>query len=82
MRFTIELKSEKCRVSKKTEPPKRPRGRPVTGRPPKRNMTMRLAVDVAEYLDTVENKAEAVETAVRASESYQAREAKNEQSTR
>ena len=43
-------------------------------------MTMRLAVDVAEYLDTVQNKAEAVETAVRATSSYQSYEGKNEQS--
>lgn len=64
----------------KAPTPKRPRGRPVTGRPPKRNMTMRLAADVAEYLDTVENKAEAVETAVRATSSYKSYEGKNEQS--
>lgn len=60
-------------MPKKTKPPKRPRGRPVTGRPPKRNMTMRLAVDVAEYLDTVDNKAETVEAAVRASEGFQSK---------
>lgn len=57
-------------MTKKTKPQKRPRGRPVTGRPPKRNMTMRLAADVAEYLDTVENKAQAVEAAVRASKGF------------
>ena len=55
----------------KKEPPKRPRGRPATGRPPKRNMTIRLASDVAEYLDTVENKAEAVEDAIRRTDEYQ-----------
>lgn len=49
---------------------KRPRGRPATGLPPKRNMTIRLASDVAEYLDTVKNKAEAVEKAVRATEGF------------
>ena len=49
---------------------KRPRGRPATGLPPKRNMTMRLASDVAEYLDTVENKAEAVEDAIRRTDEY------------
>lgn len=54
----------------KAPTPKRPRGRPVTGRPPKRNMTLRLASDVAEYLDTVENKAQTVEAAVRASEGF------------
>lgn len=54
----------------KREPPKRPRGRPATGRPPKRNMTLRLAADVAQYLDTVDNKAEAVEKAVRATEGF------------
>lgn len=67
-------------MTKKTKPQKRPRGRPKTGRPPKRNMTLRLAVDVAEYLDTVENKAEAVETAVRATSPYKSYEGKNEQS--
>lgn len=62
------------------EPPKRPRGRPVTGRPLKRNKTLRLAPDVAEYLDTVPNQAETVETAVRATSSYKLYEGKNEQS--
>ena len=57
-------------MAKKTEQPKRPRGRPVTGLPRKKHMTLRLAADVAEYLDTVENKAEAVETAVRATEDF------------
>lgn len=52
------------------EPPKRPRGRPVTGRPLKRNKTLRLAPDVAEYLDTVDNQAETVEAAVRSTSSY------------
>lgn len=64
-------------MTKKTKPQKRPRGRPKTGQPPKRNMTMRLAADVAEYLDTVKNKAQTVEAAVRASESYKSHKAKN-----
>jgi hypothetical protein len=33
-------------------------------------MTMRLAADVAEYLDGVENKAEAVEAAVRSTKEF------------
>lgn len=57
-------------MPKQSEPPKRPRGRPVTGRPPKRNMTLRLAPDVADYLATVENKAETVEAAVRKSKGF------------
>lgn len=57
-------------MPKKTEPPKRPRGRPVSGRPPKRNTTMRLAPDVADYLDTVAKKAETVEAAVRLTDGY------------
>ena len=52
------------------EPPKRPRGRPVTGRPLKRNKTLRLAPDVAEYLDTVPNQAETVEAAVRSTKEF------------
>lgn len=54
----------------KAPTPRRPRGRPVTGRPRKRHITLRLAADVAEYLDTVENKAETVEAAVRATEGF------------
>ena len=57
-------------MPKNTEPPKRPRGRPVTGRPLKRNKTLRLAPDVAEYLDKVDNQAETVEAAVRSTEGY------------
>lgn len=57
-------------MPKQSEPPKRPRGRPVTGRPPKRNITLRLAPDVADYLATVENKAETVEAAVRKSKGF------------
>ncbi len=57
-------------MPKNTEPLKRPRGRPVTGRPLKRNMTLRLAPDVADYLDTVAKKAETVEAAVRSTEGY------------
>lgn len=52
------------------EPPKRPRGRPVTGRPLKRKKTLRLAPDVAEYLDTVDNQAETVEAAVRSTKEF------------
>lgn len=55
---------------KAEEPPKRPRGRPVTGRPLKRNKTLRLALDVAEYLDTVPNQAETVEAAVRSTKAF------------
>lgn len=55
------------------EPPKRPRGRPVTGRPLKRNKTLRLAPDVAEYLDTVPNQAETVEAAVRSTKDYKSK---------
>jgi uncharacterized protein (DUF4415 family) len=58
-------------MPKDTEPPKRQRGRPVTGRPRKRNTTLRLARDVADYLDTVAKKAETVEAAVRSTEGYQ-----------
>jgi len=57
----------------KTEPPKRSRGRPVTGRPIKRNKTLRLAPDVAEYLDKVDNQAETVEAAVRGSKAFRDR---------
>jgi hypothetical protein len=57
-------------MPKNTEPPKRPRGRPATGRPRKRNTTLRLAPDVADYLDTVAKKAETVEAAVRSTEGY------------
>lgn len=57
----------------KTEPPKRSRGRPVTGRPLKRNKTLRLAPDVAEYLDNVDNQAETVEAAVRGSKAFRDR---------
>lgn len=42
----------------------------MTGRPPKRNMTLRLSPDVADYLDTVAKKAETVEAAVRLTEGY------------
>jgi len=56
---------------------KRPRGRPATGRPPKRNMTIRLASDVAEYLDTVQNKAEAVEDAIRSTKEFKSKERGN-----
>lgn len=63
-------------MPKKTNAPKRPRGRPATGRPPKRNMTLRLAPDVAEFLDTVKNKAETVESAVRDTDGYKSHEAK------
>jgi hypothetical protein len=55
------------------EPPKRPRGRPVTGRPLKRNKTLRLAPDVAEYLDTVPNQAETVEAAVRSTKEFKSK---------
>ena len=55
------------------EQPKRPRGRPVTGRPLKRNKTLRLAPDVAEYLDTVPNQAETVEAAVRSTKAFRDR---------
>lgn len=57
-------------MPKKTKPPKRPRGRPKTGQPPKRNMTFRLASDVADYLDTVENKARTIEDAMRATKDF------------
>jgi hypothetical protein len=57
-------------VPKPSEPPKRPRGRPVTGRPPKRNMTLRLSPDVADYLDTVAKKADTVDAAVRSTDGY------------
>jgi len=33
-------------------------------------MTLRLAADVAEYLDTVKNKAQTVEAAVRETEAF------------
>lgn len=58
---------------------KRPRGRPATGRPPKRNMTLRLAPDVAEFLDAVVNKAQTVEEAIRRMGEYK-RKRKNDAS--
>ena len=55
------------------EPPKRPRGRPALGPLCKRNMTLRLAVDVAEYLDASANSAKTVEAAVRGSKAFRDR---------
>lgn len=66
----------------KSPTPKRPRGRPVTGRPPKRNVTMRLAADVADYLEAIKasggSKATVVETAVRSTDSFKSHKAKND----
>lgn len=66
-------------MRKDEEITKRPRGRPATGRPPKRNMTLRLAPDVAEFLDAVVNKAQTVEEAIRRMGEYK-RKRKNDAS--
>lgn len=55
------------------EPSQRPRGRPFTGRPLKRNKTLRLAPDVAEYLDKVHNQAKTVEAAVRSTKGFKSK---------
>ena len=54
----------------KSDSPKRPRGRPRLDKPNKRVKTLRLAVDVCDYLDTTDNQATAIEDAIRASKAY------------
>ena len=49
---------------------KRPRGRPKTGRT-KRTLSAKLDLRVLAYLETVPNKARAIEAAVMATEGYQ-----------